>query len=83
MKKYLCREGMYPSGTYFIVEASSWEELESEFNAEYRAGKILCTIVREAFDDEWYEDEDGGLNYKGDGAFHKNSNLIWRDLEKY
>ena len=80
MKKYLCTEGLYPSGMFFIVEASSEEELESEFNVE--EGR-LCTVIREAFDDEWYEDEDGGLNYKGDGAFHKNSNLIWRDLEKY
>jgi len=76
MNKYLCTEGTYPSGTYFIAEASSEEELESEFNAEYKAGKILCTVIREAFDDEWYEDEDGGLNYKGDGRFHNNGNTI-------
>ena len=63
MKKYLCTEGTLGRGTYFIVEASSREQLQSEFDIE----ESLCTVVREAFDDEWYEDEDGGLNYKGDG----------------
>ena len=71
MKKYLCREGLYPSGTYFIVEAPSEEQLLNEF------GFVKSTIVREAFDDEWYEDEDGGLNYKGDGAIHKDGNDIY------
>ena len=61
MKKYLCIDELRV--TYFIVEASSREQLQSEFDIE----ESLCTVVREAFDDEWYEDEDGGLNYKGDG----------------
>lgn len=63
MKKYLCIEKTYPSGTYFIAEAPSKEKLQSEFYVEGR----LCSVLREALDDEWYEDEDGGLNYKGDG----------------
>ena len=64
MKKYLCIEGTYPSETYFIVEASSEEQLQSEFDAE--PGPYTNLVIREAFDDEWYEDEDGGLNYMGD-----------------
>lgn len=73
MKKYLCTEGLYPSGTYFIAEASSEEQLQSELNVR----ESLCYVIREAFDDEWYEDEDGGLNYKGNGRFHPNGNEIY------
>ena len=40
MKKYLCREGLYLSGTYFIVEASSEEQLLNEF------GFVKSTIVQ-------------------------------------
>ena len=73
MTKYLCTEGTYPSGTYFIAEASSEEQLQSKFDV----GESLCCVIREAFDDEWYEDEDGSLNYKGDGRFHNNGNEIY------
>ena len=40
--------------------------------------KSLCTVIREAFDDEWYEDEDGSLKYKGNGAIHKNGNDVYK-----
>ena len=75
MKKYLCTEGTLGRGTYFIVEASSEEQLQSEFDTEPDPSTKL--IIREAFDDEWYEDEDGGLNYKGNGRFHPNGNEIY------
>ena len=80
MKKYLCRKGLYPSGTYFIVEASSENLLLEEFNemSDDSSWKSLCTVIREAFDDEWYEDEDGGLKYKGNGAIHKNGNDVYK-----
>lgn len=64
MKKFKCIEGTYPSEIYFIAEASSEEQLQSEFDAE--PGPLTNLVIREAWDDEWYEDEDGGLNYKGD-----------------
>ena len=74
MKKYLCREGLYLSGTYFIAEASSEEQLQSELSVR----ESLCYVVREAFDDEWEEDGDGGFKFTGHGQFHPNGNDIYR-----
>ena len=83
MKKYLCRVGFHDSTGpewpfrqnpfYIVVEASNKEQLQSDLKGSY--GNV-CTIVREAFDDEWYENEDGGFDYVGDGSLHKDSNNV-------
>ena len=74
MKKYLCRVGLDGQNPfYIIVEAPNKEQLRSDLGSPW---KNVCTIVREAFDDEWYENEDGGFDYVGDGSLHKDSNNV-------
>ena len=60
MKKYLCRDGLYLSGTYFISE-------DKFAGSDPKAG---LTIQGTGFD--WKKkDEDGGLNYMGDVRSNK------------